>query len=229
MSFTSFVSFLAAMTMLLFVLASSVNPNKTYAHIFISDDDASSFLTLLERVRIEALMANNTLTQNLTNSQEHYSKLIKNIDDIIDSENDFEISSKQFDNSTVNALLFANLIDEVLRNYGMSYGIVPSIMTNMSYMSSKSIDAVNKSESLLDIDKYMISKEYAKRAFEIYDSTLRIFENKNNKNSLNNIGQDLTELSNSINNRTDPFEVMGIVHTKIHPSLQTAFNLTLNP
>ena len=29
-----------------------------YAHIFISGDDNSSFLALLERIRIEALLAN---------------------------------------------------------------------------------------------------------------------------------------------------------------------------
>lgn len=106
-------------------------------------------------------MANNTITQNVTNSQEYLSRLIESIDDISDDENDFEISSKQFDNSTVNALLFANLIDEVLRNYGTSYGIVPSIMINMSYISPNLINTVNKSASLIDIDKYMISKEYA--------------------------------------------------------------------
>lgn len=67
------------------------------------------------------------------------------------------------------------------------------------------------------------------RAFEIYDFTLRIFENKNNKNSLNNLGEDLMDLSYSINNKTDPLKIMSTVHTKIHPNLQAAFNLTLNP
>lgn len=229
MKFIIFIPFLISVTILLSVFSFTLNFHKAYAHIFISDDDASSFLTLLERLRVEALMANNTITQNVTNSQEYLSRLIESIDDISDSENDFEISSKQFDNSTVNALLFANLIDEVLRNYGMSYGIVPSIMVNMSYMSPNLINTVNKSGSLIDIDKYMISKEYAERAFEIYDYTLRIFENKNNKNSLNNLGEDLMVLSYSINNRTDPLEIMSTVHTKIHPNLQAAFNLTLNP
>lgn len=228
MKSTGSVSFLICITILLFVFISSFDFSKTHAHIFISDDDASSFLTLIERARVEALMANNTAMENLTKSQEHYSKLIKNLDDIIDSENEFEISSDQFDNSTVNALLFANLMDEVLKNYGASYGILPSVMTNMSYMSSTQMGTFNKSELLLDTEKYMISKEYAKRAFEIYDSTLRIFENKNNKNSLDNIGKDLTELINSVSNRTDPFDIMSIVHTGIHPNLQTAFNLTLN-
>lgn len=97
--------------MLLSVFSSTLDFHKVYAHISISDDDASSILTLLEKIRIEALMANNSITQNVTNSQEYLSRLIESIGDTSDSENDFEISSKQFDNSTVNALLFANLVD----------------------------------------------------------------------------------------------------------------------
>lgn len=216
------------MTILLFIHVSSVNLNKVYAHIFISDDDASSVLTLLERLRIEALLANNTMSQNITNGQEHLTKLIESIDDISDSENEFNINSKQFDNSTVNALLFANIIDEVLINYGGSFGVESIIMTNMSYLSPK-LDNVSKNESLINEDKYVKSKEYAKRAFEIYDKTLRIFENKNNKNSMNDLGQGLMDLRNSINNKTDPMNIMALVHTKIHPNLQATFNLTLKP
>jgi hypothetical protein len=40
-----------------------------YAHIFISKDDNSSFLTLLERIRIEALLVNNTIYTNTTAAQ----------------------------------------------------------------------------------------------------------------------------------------------------------------
>lgn len=202
---------------------------KGYGHIFISDDDASSVLTLLERLRIEALLANNTITKNTTYSQEHLSELIKSINDISDSENEFDINSRQFDNSTVNALLFANLIDEVLINYGASFGILPNFMTNMSYLSPDLTSTLNKSESLIDNNKYMISTEYAKRALEIYDSNLRIFETKDNKYSLNAIEKNLLDLIHSIDNKANPLKIMEIVHTKIHPNLQTAFNLTLKP
>ena len=224
-----FISFLVSATILLLVFSFNVDFHEVDAHIFISDDDASSILTLLEKLRVEALLANNTMSQNITYGQEHLSKLIDSIDDISDSENEFDVNSRQFDNSTVNALLLANLVDEVLRNYGMSYGIVPSVMINMSYISPNLINTVNKSESLIDADKYMVSKEYAKRAFEIYDKTLRIFENKNNKNSMNNLGEGLMDLIYSINNKIDPMNIMAIVHTKIHPNLQATFNLTIKP
>lgn len=223
------LSFLICLSIYSMYIFPSIVHN-TSGHIFISDDDASSMLTLLEKLNVEALMANNTMIQNITKSQEHLSNLINSIGDINDSENEFDFNSEQFDNSTVNALLFANLVDEVLRNYGMSYGISPTIMTNMSYLSTPALpDTINKTESLVDVDKYMISKEYFKRASETYDSTLRIFENRMNKNSLNSLGEHITDLGYLIDNKTNPIEIMNIVHTKIHPELQTAFNLTFRP
>jgi hypothetical protein len=87
-----------------------------YAHIFISGDDNSAFLTLLERIRIEALLVNNTIYTNTTAAQQHVFQLLDRIDDIVDSENEFSIKSIQFKNSTVDALLLANLVDEVVKN-----------------------------------------------------------------------------------------------------------------
>lgn len=198
-------------------------------HVFISDDDASSVLTLLERLRIEAQLTNSTITENVTNSREHLTNLIKSIDDISDTENEFDINSKQFGNSTVNALLFANLLDEVLVNYGASFGIPSNIMINMSYLSPNLINTVNKSESLLNNNSYMTSIEYAKRASEIYNFNLKIFETDDNKNYLNTLGKSLRDLTLSLDSRTDPLKVMEIVHTQLHPNLQAAFSLTLNP
>lgn len=230
MKFILFLLFIiACLGFLSLNILSPIIYQKGYGHIFISDDDASSVLTLLERLRIEALLANNTITKNVTYSQEHLSNLIKSIDDISDSENEFDINSRQFDNSTVNALLFANLIDEVLINYGTSFGIFPSVMTNMSYLSSSLINTVDKSDSIIDSDKYMMSQEYAKRSWEIYNFDLRIFETNDNKNSLRILGKSLMNLVSLIDNKTDPLKIMGIVHTEIHPNLQAAFNLTLKP
>jgi hypothetical protein len=115
MKFTLFIPFIITATILLSVFLSTLGFHKVYAHIFISDDDASSFLTLLEKITIEALMANNTVMQNVTNSQEYLSRLIESIDDISDDENDFEIS--YFTNKDI--LFATNQIEPDVRN-GMS-------------------------------------------------------------------------------------------------------------
>jgi hypothetical protein len=65
-----------------------------YAHIFVSNDDMSSFLALLERVRIEARLVNDTMPTNLTAAQEHIEQLQDRLDDIIDIENYFTVKKR---------------------------------------------------------------------------------------------------------------------------------------
>jgi hypothetical protein len=201
---------------------------KVFAHLFISGDDNSAFLTLLERIRIEALLVNNTLYSNNTAAQQHVFQMLDRINDIGDSENEFNIKSIQFKNSTVNALLLANLVDEVLTNYGGSHGILPNIMLNMSSMAPDISNKISKSSSsIIDMDKYQISKEYVKRANDLFDFPLKKFENKNNEYAMNKLGEGLSDLKDSVYNKTAPIKVMDIVHMQIHPYLQTAFNLKL--
>lgn len=207
----------------------STHFNNVYAHLFISDDDASSILTFLEKIRLEAALANSTLGKNSNSSQEHLSKLIKSLDDFTDNENEFVVDSKQFNNSTVNALVLVNILDEVLRSYGKTFGITPSMMTNMSNMNMSSNTTKISSKNGLEIsdDDYSVSKQYAKRALEYYKSTLQIFENNDNKNFMNNLGNELVNLNKAIEKKADPMVMMEIVHSRIHPDLQIAFNLTL--
>lgn len=202
------------------------------AHIFVSSDDNASFLTLIERVRIEALLANESLHSNLTSSNEHLAQLLDRLDDVIDNENYFVVKSEQFNNSTVDALFLANIVDEILQYYGGAYGILPSIMLNMSSMSSMApsmptnlgIHSVNASR-VFDIDKYQTAKQYASRAVEIFDTELKPYETKNNSIAAGEVEKHLTELKNAVDNKAPPLQVMMIVHTKIHPNLQLAYNL----
>ena len=198
------------------------------AHIFVSSDDNAAFLTLIERVRIEALLANDSLHSNLTSSNEHLAQLLDRLDDVIDNENYFVVKSEQFSNFTVDALFLANVVDEILQYYGGAYGIpistMPS-MSSMSYMSANSeIDKPNPS-SIIDMAKYQTAKEYAKRAVEIFDAELKPYETKNNTSTAGQVEKSLAELKKAVDNKAQPLEIMMIVHTKIHPNLQLAYNL----
>jgi hypothetical protein len=199
------------------------------AHIFVSSDDNASFLTLIERVRIEALLANESLHSNLTSSNEHLAQLLDRLDDVIDNENYFVVKSEQFNNSTVDALFLANIVDEIFQYYGGAYGILPSVILNMSSMASSmptnlGIYSVNASR-VFDIDKYQTAKQYANRAVEIFDAELKPYETKKNSIADGEVEKQITELKNAVDNKAPPLQVMMIVHTKIHPNLQLAYDL----
>jgi hypothetical protein len=229
-----FVNAQLILIMIIFCYASYQAPclfSYVNAHIFVSSDDNAAFLTLIERVRIEALLANDSLHSNLTSSNEHLAQLLDRLDDVIDNENYFIVKSEQFSNSTVDALFLANVVDEILQYYGGAYGILPNVMLNMSSISTMSsmsanseIHKINKS-SIIDKAKYQIAKEYAKRAVEIFDAELKPYERKNNTSSAGSVEKYLTELKNAVDTKAQPLEIMMIVHTKIHPNLQLAYNL----
>jgi len=239
--------------------------DNSYAHIFVSNDDNSSFLTLIERVRVEGQLVNSTIHTNLTSAQEHIEQMLDRLDDVIDSDNYFTIKSEQFDNSTVNALLLANIVDEVLRYYGEAYGILPNKMLNMSYMTAaegmkgmnddynshgkndlsekrmvlqhgnmnSNIDNNNQlyysqlrnASDILDMAKYYTAKEYAKDAIKIFYIKFKPFETNSNRYILNKLENSLVELKSAVDSKAHPAQVMMIAHSKVHPSLQIAFDL----
>ena len=53
------------------------------------------------------------------------------------------------------------------------------------------------------------------------------FENNNSNSSIRSvfIETGLVELNNLLKNKTSPQDIMKIVHTQIHPSLQLAYDL----
>ena len=221
------------------------------AHIFISDDDNSSFLTLIERVRTEIKLANNTLQNNDTSSQEHIEQSLDRLDDIIDNENYFSINSDQFNNRTVNALLLANVIDDALRYYGGAFGLLPTVTTNMSNMMDMTtqqmlnnqrqkqlasepsttpitdIIANRQNISIIDHAKYDTAHEYVNDAVRIFETKLKSTSTPENVNIVKALEEDLFRLKNATDNKSQPMNIMMIVHTEIHPNLQTAFNLKL--
>ena len=189
------------------------------------------FSTLIQRVRIEALLANESLYSNLTSSNEHLAQLMDRLDDVIDNENYFVIKSEQFSNSTVDALFLANIVDGnitilrwSLRNITWCYA--EHVLDVLDVLSSSNFDIHRLNpNSVFDTAKYQTAKQYAKRAVEIFDSELKPYETKKNSITAGEVEKYLIELKNAVDNKVPPSDVMMIVHTKIHPYLQLAYNL----
>lgn len=221
------------------------------AHNF-STDDNSTFLTLLNMILIENRLINQSLVDNsLATESLLTSNYIKNIDEIIDdivvSEDSLLIDSDQFYNNTIIATMMANLGDEVLRKYGYAFGIPSNIMINMNFSAvgdlEKTIDKgsglnnhsghistelENFSSSIKDKSQYYGALETSKRMLEIYESDLDSEDKPLPLNhSLSILENSLTQLNKNINNYSTPSKIMEIVHGKVHPGLQQAFNLTL--
>lgn len=121
----------------IFLFYSSAINIVIFAYNFDTDDN-SSFLTLINKILIENRLLNDSLSnkndKNM-NSVEYTKNIEKILDDILISENSFNIDSDQFYNNTIIALVVANLADEVLRNYGRAFGVPSNIMLSMNFSS----------------------------------------------------------------------------------------------
>ncbi|MEJ7642728.1 MAG: hypothetical protein WKF36_11145, partial [Candidatus Nitrosocosmicus sp.] len=226
----------------------------TYAHNFNTDDN-SSFLTLINMLIIENRLLNDSIPINNNPSyMEHIENTENILEDILISEDSFTVNSDQFYNNTVIALVVANLADEVLRNYGHAFGVPSNIMLSMNF--SKIINSQNKSDDtanrniknnhtmhqanssaaaaaasapMIDKPSYISTIKLSDRILELYSNELNgtsseyTYINK----AKSDLGSAVYELKKAGESKESPYKIMEIVHGKVHPNLQLAFNLTL--
>src|SRR5919108_6534828 len=135
----------------LFLLLMNTKDVVIFAHNFDTDDN-SSFLTLINRLKIENQLLNDSISNSNNNSNNHLNSIehTKNIENILEeiliSEDSFIVDSDQFYNNTIIALVVANLADEVLRNYGRAFGVPSNIMLSMNFSNVTS--SLNYSDSI---------------------------------------------------------------------------------
>lgn len=144
-------------------------------------------------------------------------------------------------NTPVNPMRFVEVVDNILRNYGDAYD-VNFDMTDMAYMTlannSHSMDMTNKSDkdskngiensSFENVADYQTAEELSSKLLEIFQEKLKpLMANKESSSYSKVLEDGIIELINSIKNKDSPRDIMMIVHTKIHPSLVSAFNLQI--
>src|SRR5688572_17940193 len=123
-----------------------------YAHNFSITDD-SIISTIIEQIKTETQLVNEYfLSRNSIAAIEH-AKNVANLSNALNDKLQVKIVditkayAKGLYNSMTFALVVANLIDEILRNYGSAYGIRYDL-TNMSNMMLANMSNNNDSFSL---------------------------------------------------------------------------------
>src|ERR687895_953577 len=109
-----------------------------YAHNFSITDD-STISTIIEQIKTETQLVNEYFLTRNSNSTIEHAKNAANLSNALNG----KLQGRTVDitqaytnglyNSTTLALVVANLVDEILRNYGSAYGITYDL-TNMSNM-----------------------------------------------------------------------------------------------
>jgi hypothetical protein len=159
-------------------------------------------------------------------------------------------------NSTTLALVVANLVDEILRNYGSAYGITYDL-TNMSNMMLANMSnnhdsfsspinlttiagndtllsdgepasiSENNNPALVNIFNYQSAQALSNNVNRLNSDRLSVQAPANEKVIAGNLEQSIRDLKYAIDNEAPAEFLMEIVHMKIHPMLQSIYDLRL--
>ena len=156
-------------------------------------------------------------------------------------------------NSTTHGLVIANIVYQVLKEYGEAFDISYDL-TNMSNMimtahgiNSSSIPPLddsandtttvatnstvqtNNSQSVNIVD-FQTAQELSKKAYDILSSNLQTSTSSNNTDTtsiMTRLEQNIADLKYLVESKAPAQELMMIVHEQIHPRLQSAYDLKL--
>ena len=216
-----------------------------YAHNFSITDD-SALLTLIEQIKAETELVNvYFLASNSISAIEH----AKNAANLTNGLNDklrqstvadiTQVYNNGLYNSTTLALVVANLVDEILRNYGSAYDITYDL-TNMSNMmmamtlnnndsSSSGHSSMSEKNNavLVNIYNYQTAQVLSNVVNRLFNDKLSAQAPVNEKVTIDNLEQSIKDLKYAIDNKIRAEYLMEIVHMKIHPMLQSAYDLKL--
>jgi hypothetical protein len=216
-----------------------------YAHNFSITDD-SAFLTLIERIKAETELVNAYfLASNNSSVIEHAknaANLTNGLYDKLRQSTVADITQVYTDglyNSTTLALVVANLVDDILRNYGSAYSITYDL-TNMSNMVMAMTLNDNDSSSsghssILEKNNTVPVNMYNYQTAQVLSNVVnRLFSDKlsaqapvNEKVTIDNLEQSIKDLKYAVDNKVRAEDLMEIVHMKVHPMLQSAYDLKL--
>jgi hypothetical protein len=228
-----------------------------YAHYF-SKDDAALFFTLIHQINVETQLVNTNFPSNVTLAIEHAENTAELLNEVyqfsegIADDTDFiREYNEQLNNinSTVQALILANIVDEILRNYGdaleVDYDLTNMsniVMSNMSRSTTMMIDDSMKNSSMIreesdnyttnniivNLADYQTAQALSDKAQRIFNEDLKPLAATSNVTTfIVKLENGLIQLRNAVNNGAAPMDVMMIVHTQIHPNMQKAYNLQL--
>ena len=174
-----------------------------------------------ELVSAVSALDNMNMSNGVTNQS------ISDVDAVIDEAITSRIDAEQRENATIQATALGDIINTLLNSYGYAFS-VGFDMGNMSQMASGMEGASsNKSYSLVNVTDYQSAQALARMASDIFNTELKNLASTNNTESVTKLEAALEQLSNLIDNKSSPIEVMTLGHTQIHPNLQKAFNLQL--
>ena len=233
------------------VANSSANNNQSssisHAQYALNAYDYHTNHELSEKNERIATELNNTLNQlqdqvepSSIIDKSQINQTVETINAILDEAVSVRIDDDQLNNSTIQALVFADIVNTAVQSYGSAFGIGIDL-TNMSNLNTTSnenntVDNKHSNHELQNItdhtnianfSSYESALSFADYALKKFNSEIKESIPNINKtqNYLKQLENGLLGFNTAITNKENPMKVMEVVHTKIQPNLQILFDL----
>lgn len=177
---------------------------------------------------------------------------IQRINDLLAETVAVRVESNQLSNSTVWALVLANMADGVISHYGAAYGIKTeegeahghddeesgnmtqddmNAMEHDDMEGSMSGDNMTMEENMtiVDMASYQSAQGMAARTQALFNEQVKELAPSNSTQAIADLEAGLEHLIQAIDNREPFIDVETILHSEVHPNLQSAFNLQVIP
>ena len=154
------------------------------------------------------------------------------LNDLLDESISIRILPGAENNSTLQALRFAGLINSIDKYYVKVFHKESMNMSQMNEMkkdnsSLMSMNSKHNQSSITDSTAYDTAKKLLITSKSVFESKLKQVDLKNGVNYSDIINKGLENLTSVINDKRPYEEAIKIIHGKIQPTLKEEFNLKL--
>lgn len=198
----------------------------------------STFLALSNRAQVELLLAISDFPANISLASEHTKNaaelidIVYRMDDDIVNDDDFikrytEVSNSQ--NSSIHALGIANILDQVLIEYGKANDIRYDL-TNMSNIGNETGQFRHNLSSPVDlVHYYQTALKLSEKAYEAFKKLPRQPTPLTRDDSyvLTKLEDSLVDLTSMVRGNVSAQDLMVVAQHEVHPYLQAAYDLKL--
>jgi hypothetical protein len=192
----------------------------------LTDDAIEELAEKNERIATD-LPASLEELESAAEAGEGVEQIAGDIDSLLGEAVDVRIEPDQLTNSTIRALVVANLVDEALVHYGEAVGFEGN-MTDMSSMNmTDSGMSMEDHEIVSDVD-HQSAVAFANRAQELYGQ-IKQDAIEGSTDAVAELDAAFPEFVSAIDEGAPAMDVMNIAHVRLHPSLMAAYDLQVIP
>jgi hypothetical protein len=150
---------------------------------------------------------------------------INNIEPLLGEAVTARIDSEQMmDNSTIHALAFSLVLNQIDKNYSIAFGLEPA---GMAALGGNESAGTENASTIASISDYQTARALVDKAQEAYETRLKPNAPANATEDIATLGTHIARLDNATETMAPPIEITRIVHTQLQICVMEAFDLEL--